>query len=243
MLALPEHLTAPSGLPLHPALRVALSEGTAALNALVDLVGSDVYRVPLLDPEWALELAQSVGSLEDRARATSVPLTAPNSMHSYGLLAADLALDPLIAELLARVFVPLTSGLFPEVDATGLDHHHGFVVHYGEGWERDLSLHVDDSEVTVNICLGREFEGGDLLMSGRRCAAHVEDRDRPGERYPVAQEPGFAIIHAGMHRHEALPLTRGERLNLIVWCKSRAYRAQQGSGCPAWCGTQDTSRP
>ncbi len=235
MLVLPEHLVACDPLPLHPRLGPALARGPEAVSALLEPVGPDVFRVPLLDPDWSRELAEEVAGLERRARALGVRPPAPNSMHGYGLLGADLALDPLLAQLVARVVVPLTSDRFPEVGAGTLDHHHGFVVHYGTRWDRDLALHVDDSEVTVNVCLGRSFDGGELLMSGRRCGAHLQTRARPGERVALAQEPGFALIHAGMHRHEALPVTRGERLNLILWCRSSAFRRGPRPACPPWC--------
>jgi hypothetical protein len=32
---------------------------------------------------------------------------------------------------------------------------------------------VDDSEVTLNVCLGKEFSGGELFFRGSRCEKHV----------------------------------------------------------------------
>jgi hypothetical protein len=34
-------------------------------------------------------------------------------------------------------------------------------------------FHVDDSEVTLNVCLGEQFYGGDLFFRGVRCDKHV----------------------------------------------------------------------
>lgn len=34
-------------------------------------------------------------------------------------------------------------------------------------------FHVDDSEVTLNVCLGKQFTGGDLFFRGVRCDKHV----------------------------------------------------------------------
>ncbi|XP_057841344.2 2-oxoglutarate and iron-dependent oxygenase domain-containing protein CP2 isoform X3 [Cryptomeria japonica] len=34
-------------------------------------------------------------------------------------------------------------------------------------------FHVDDSEVTLNVCLGKQFTGGDLFFKGVRCDNHV----------------------------------------------------------------------
>lgn len=32
---------------------------------------------------------------------------------------------------------------------------------------------MDDSEVTLNVCLGKEFSGGELFFRGTRCEKHV----------------------------------------------------------------------
>ena len=236
MLTIPPELLDPAGVPLDPALAVALRDGGESLGDLLDPVATDVYRLPMVDPDWASALGRAVADLEARARSTGRPVRSPNSMHSYGVLAADLGLDPLIARLVHEVVRPLAATVFPEVGGAGLDHHHGFVVHYGDAHDHDLSLHVDDSEVTLNLCLGDEFDGGELLMSGRRCGDHLQSLCRPGERVALHQEPGVALIHAGMHRHEALPLRRGERLNLIVWCRSSELRRTPQPRCPDWCG-------
>ena len=40
-------------------------------------------------------------------------------------------------------------------------------------------LHVDDSEVTLNICLGKQFSGGELFFRGVRCDEHVTTETLP----------------------------------------------------------------
>jgi hypothetical protein len=35
-----------------------------------------------------------------------------------------------------------------------------------------LDWHVDDSDVTLNVCLGKRFEGGDLVFSGTGRSLH-----------------------------------------------------------------------
>lgn len=32
---------------------------------------------------------------------------------------------------------------------------------------------MDDSEVTLNVCLGKQFSGGELFFRGVRCEKHV----------------------------------------------------------------------
>ena len=50
------------------------------------------------------------------------------------------------------------------VGSTGLDSHRAFVVTYKIGEDIDLDYHYDNAEVTLNISLGDEFDGGDLYF-------------------------------------------------------------------------------
>lgn len=38
---------------------------------------------------------------------------------------------------------------------------------------------MDDSEVTLNVCLGKEFSGGELFFRGSRCEKHVNTGSQP----------------------------------------------------------------
>lgn len=42
-----------------------------------------------------------------------------------------------------------------------------------------LGFHVDDSEVTLNVCLGKHFTGGELFFRGVRCEKHVNTETHP----------------------------------------------------------------
>ena len=61
---------------------------------------------------------------------------------------------------------PLAKLLFPEWCGASLDSQRPFIVRYRLGEDRELGWHYDDAEVTLNVCLGREFEGGKLDMAG-----------------------------------------------------------------------------
>ena len=87
-----------------------------------------------------------------------------------------------------------------------------------------LVPHTDDSEVTLNVSLGRSFEGGALRLRALRCAA--------GEgvvQADITPRAGRAVLHLGQHLHEVTPVTAGERYALIMWMRSHAYRA---ATCP-----------
>jgi len=77
---------------------------------------------------------------------------------------------------------PLAELFYPHIGSV-LDHHHGFVVEYALNKDKKLDFHVDDSEVTINLCLGKEFTGGELYFGGIRCGKHQQTGTLPGT-YP-----------------------------------------------------------
>lgn len=38
---------------------------------------------------------------------------------------------------------------------------------------------MDDSDVTLNVCLGKQFSGGELFFRGVRCENHVNTETQP----------------------------------------------------------------
>lgn len=92
---------------------------------------------------------------------------------------------------------------------------YGFSVEYSLGGDRALAEHSDTANVTLNVCLGREFAGGELYFKGVRFTPSAEK----SERDVVAHRPGWALLHLGGHVHCATPLEAGERVNLILWCQ------------------------
>ena len=66
------------------------------------------------------------------------------------------------------------------------------------------------SDVTLNVCLGRAFEGGSLFFRGVRCRAHQQTGAAPEETHVYAHRPGVAVLHRGHHRHGAHAITSGD---------------------------------
>ena len=80
---------------------------------------------------------------------------------------------------------------------------------------------TDDSDVTFNVCLGKEgFTGAGLSFCGvlggpaHRKLSRVYKHVR-----------GRCVVHLGAQRHGADDIQAGERLNLIVWNHSTLYRS------------------
>ena len=114
-----------------------------------------------------------------------------------------------------------------EVFASSLDTHHSFFVRYAvaSGGDSHLDMHHDAAEVTLNVCLGKEFRGSGLRFCGR-----FGDSDHRKASALCAHTPGYAILHLGRQRHGADTITEGERLNLIMWARSSAFRAAAAYG-------------
>ncbi|CAE7561066.1 ICU11 [Symbiodinium sp. CCMP2592] len=100
-------------------------------------------------------------------------------------------------------------------------------VRYRSGEDLGLDMHTDDSDVTMNLCLGLEFAGAGLQFCGM-----VGATDHRKHCYTYYHKKGTCVIHLGRRRHGADDITSGERLNLILWNHSSTYRASDESENP-----------
>eukprot|EP00301_Raphidiophrys_heterophryoidea_P027497 c9685_g1_i2.p1 GENE.c9685_g1_i2~~c9685_g1_i2.p1 ORF type:complete len:439 (+),score=106.99 c9685_g1_i2:139-1317(+) len=201
-------------------------------------IGNRLYTLPLFTSEFCEKFVAEIKHLEAWAAANNVKIQRPNSMNNYGVIVDLIGMESFLDELTQRVALQIASKHFPDFGGATLNSHHGFVVEYALLKDKQLSFHVDDSEVTLNVCLGCPgFEGGNLFFRGIRCAHHRQTESDPGESVQVKHEIGTAVIHAGKHRHGALDVEAGERYNLILWCRSSTFRNEVDySVCPSWCG-------
>lgn len=213
------------------------AEAARALSALCEEVSPGVWAFECLELAGCEALLAECDHFEETSAGAH--LERPNSMNKYGIRLDDIGMDGAMSELVRQLMVPLATALFvghPEADAsTSLDMHHAFTVSYEPGKDRGLDMHIDgNSDVTLNICLGRpDFVGGDLVFCGdyaadthRRASAVVSDHRGmlPGS---VIHRRGVALLHAGKRRHGAAPILEGERVNLIVWARSSRYRRSE----------------
>jgi len=83
--------------------------------------------------------------------------------------------------------------VFPSWPVDQFDSHHAFVVDYQIGKDEELDYHMDESLVTLNICLGEEFVGGDVYFNGIRGSGIAER----AEMVEVSHSVGKAIMHVG----------------------------------------------
>ena len=123
-----------------------------------------------------------------------------------------------------------------------LDFRHGYVAGYSDRASSERAVtrdhlvsHTDDSDVTLNVCLGDDFEGGTLRFYGLRGTS--QEGKLIGEYEPAR---GTAVIHAGRHLHEVTKVTNGDRYAYIIWARSWNLR---GTTCPCcWLNRRQKER-
>jgi len=157
-------------------------------------------------------------------------------MNNYGAILDDFGFIDAMKGLVRILLNPLSKVCYPHIGNT-LDGQYGFIVSYEMDKDRKLDFHVDDSEVTLNLCLGKIFEGGALFLGGVRCPLHQQKKPLEGDQFNFDHVPGTGLLHLGKHRHSATPITSGERHNLILWCRSSTIRNKEDNfTCQPWCG-------
>lgn len=201
-------------------------------------IAPGVLRTPLLTPTGCARLLDEIAARRAALAADPHTTRAPNSMHDFGAMFTPLGLDGVVDALRERL-APHLARVYPDIGGATLDHHHSYLVEYGGELDEELGFHVDDSEVTLNLCLGESFSGAELVLLGRRCDRHVQSAVLPGETIEFDHEPGVCVVHAGRHRHRVDPILRGVRRNLIAWLRSSTHRETydaRTAPCPPWCG-------
>ena len=209
---------------LHPHLRTALhGDGLRhddacardeRLRSLLTECAEGIFSFPCLNDEACDKLTDEV----DAYAASGLPQARPNSMNKYGLVLNEIGMERLFDSLQERVLQPLARLVFP-LEGGSLDRHHSFVVQYQEGKDLGLDMHTDNSDVTFNICIGRDFSGAGLTFCGHMGEAHHRHFT-----YRHEHVKGHCVMHLGRRRHGADDITSGERLNLIIWNTNLAHR-------------------
>ncbi|KAG8597593.1 hypothetical protein GDO81_002332 [Engystomops pustulosus] len=186
------------------------------LNNLHPIPDKRIYCFPVFVPQFCRDFVEELEHFEK----SHLEKGRPNTMNNYGVLLNELGLDDsLITPLREQYLCPLASVLFPDWGGGSLDSHKAFVVQYSVDKDLDLSGHYDNSEVTLNVSLGKEFTDGNLYFSDIK---EVPSNERTF--IEVEHTIGHGILHRGQQVHGALPITSGERWNLIIWMRASSVR-------------------
>eukprot|EP00008_Paramoeba_atlantica_P015668 CAMPEP_0201477772 /NCGR_PEP_ID=MMETSP0151_2-20130828/2738_1 /ASSEMBLY_ACC=CAM_ASM_000257 /TAXON_ID=200890 /ORGANISM="Paramoeba atlantica, Strain 621/1 / CCAP 1560/9" /LENGTH=460 /DNA_ID=CAMNT_0047858605 /DNA_START=40 /DNA_END=1422 /DNA_ORIENTATION=+ len=178
---------------------------------------SGVFSFPMLSNQLC---KMFVEELENYA-TSGLPKKRPNSMNNYGLILNEIGMGGFFTQFQQKILQQVATLLFP-IEGNCLDDHHTFIVQYKQGEDLGLDMHVDDADVTCNICLGKEFSGAGLTFCGS--FGHPHHRHQSLAYQHVV---GNCVIHLGSRRHGADDIESGERLNLIIWNRSHTFRSSK----------------
>ncbi|KAM7416926.1 hypothetical protein PAMA_018821 [Pampus argenteus] len=175
-----------------------------------------VYRFSVFEKSFCEDLLEELEHFEQ----SSAPKGRPNTMNHYGILLNELGFDEgFITPLREQYLHPLTSLLYPDCGGRCLDSHKAFVVKYDMNEDLDLSYHYDNAEVTLNVSLGKDFTEGNLYFGDMRQVPLSET-----ECSEVKHRVTEGLLHRGQHMHGALPISSGQRWNLIIWMRASQER-------------------
>lgn len=158
-------------------------------------------------------------------RKSGLPCARPNTMNRKGIILGELGFKERLFNPLVEDLSKVAAKFFP-FRTEELDSYRVFTVLYdfAEDGDRELAQHYDNAEVTLNINIGGEWDGGQVRFFGDADA----ERD-PSLEVGVGLELGHGVLHAGIELHQAEPITAGRRHNLIFWCRSSEVRNDR---CP-----------
>jgi len=209
---------------------VAVELDMGLLEGWIDQEMFDVYSFPIFSEEFCTKLKILI--------RTVVKLGEGEEYINLNLGRRPIDLDTIgmgwVNDLLLNLVMrPISNHLFKETESMDdLDWRQGYIAGYSvdpqakTGTPRhQLVSHTDDSEVTLNICVGDQFEGGLLRFYGLR--GTKEEGQLVGEFEPVI---GTALIHAGRHLHEVTTVESGDRYAYVVW--ARSWNGVRAQTCP-----------
>uniref|UniRef100_A0A0D3EKC3 Fe2OG dioxygenase domain-containing protein n=1 Tax=Oryza barthii TaxID=65489 RepID=A0A0D3EKC3_9ORYZ len=205
-----------------PAFLQAINGNTEeSITSIMMEPAPGVFAFPMLKPSFCQMLMSEVNNFLRWAQSANQSIMRPTSLdrHGRGAALSDFGLQEMLDNLMKDFISPMSTVLFPEVGGNTLDSHHTFVLEYGEA-DGARGFHVDDSEVTLNICLGKHFTGADMYFRGIRCGNHVNSGTHDEEYFVHPNVPGQVLLHHGSHRHGVFSVTSGRRVNMVMWCKS-----------------------
>lgn len=204
-----------------PRLRAAVEQAwqdpntEGAVKDLWEEVFPGVHQAQFFNPQQLKSLRDYLENVAD----AGIPLRPPYGIslnrggamldsRSEGFLAAP-QFQSFYQGLMNSYMRPISRLLFPDV--MGYDTQtFGFSIQWQADKDTSLRAHTDASAVTLNINLnlpGEDFSGSGVRFFDR-ATRRVEE---------LTFAPGTALIHHGSVPHESMPITEGERSNIVLW--------------------------
>ena len=159
-----------------------------------------------------------------------LPIKRPNSMNAYGLVLNSIGMKKSWTYFIQQIIKPLSDALIPCKTKKYWDfkNHHTFIIRYKNGEDVNLDTHIDASAITLNVCLGKPgFEGAKVYFHGidgmdnkdSYKSPHPDDDSCKYCQYQLFHKIGFGVLHVGNYIHGTKTLQKGERSNVVIWCK------------------------
>ncbi|XP_019245179.1 PREDICTED: uncharacterized PKHD-type hydroxylase At1g22950-like [Nicotiana attenuata] len=195
-----------------------------------------VFTFDMLQPRFCEMMMAEVEHFENWIRETDLVVKRRRTTTTMSTCVNDFGLHQMLDKLMEDFICPISEVFLAEFGGSTLDSHDGFV-EYGTDNDVDLGFHVDDADVILNVCLGKQFTGGDLFFRGVRCEEHVNTEAKPEEIFEYSHVVGRAILHCGRHRRGARATTSGQRINLLLLCRSSVFRdlSKYKTDLSGWC--------
>jgi len=199
--------------------------------------GENIFHGEILDSEFC---DYTVKLVKEHIYNIDKFVNPTNSMHSSAVSTQELGIKNFVDTFAKDILEDVVNSLFLNRSKIIFDSIHSYIVRYGAKYDRELGLHVDDSIVTMNLCLNDGFSGSDLILNGTTCPIHMDTAIINNQEICIKQKKGFMILHAGKNRHYVTPIESGERYNLIAWCqnndeKNKWFEALNNNHCLDYC--------
>ena len=87
--------------------------------------------------------------------------------YRHGVLLDEIGFQEFIDHIREEFIQPQARKLFNEPDLI-LDSHKAFIVKYALDEDTELADHFDNAEITLNVALSQDYEGGELVFNSYR---------------------------------------------------------------------------
>ncbi|XP_010479295.1 PREDICTED: uncharacterized PKHD-type hydroxylase At1g22950-like isoform X2 [Camelina sativa] len=226
---------------LLPSFLEAISVNTeASFRRIIYEPHPSVFVFEMFQPDFFDKLIVEAETFRKWAQEKNYQIRRLNNTGNYGVVLDDFGLDIFLNKLTQDFIFPLCKVFFHELRGAMLDSHNGFFNEYGHERDPELGKHIDHSEITLNVCLKKQLEGGEILFTGTRCKKHMWTKYKAEEMFRYTHIPGKAILHRGRHRHSPIATTAPRyRANMILYCRSSLFREMetyQKDYFSDWCG-------
>ena len=155
----------------------------------VKYIGSEVYEAPVFKKTFVKKLMKELQNF----KSSNIPHEQPNSMNHHGVILDEIGFQSFFDNLRTRYIQPLAQKVFNDPDLI-LDTHRAFVVKYALNEDKDLAAHFDNAEITLNVALTEDFQGGELVF---------HDKDN-GNQWPAFGYEQWPMANGIIHKYVLL---------------------------------------